>query len=691
MLDLAKDARWGRNGENFGEDKFLTAQFAVSYVLGLQNEGNLTDFSAAFATIKHFLGHGVSEGGRNAGPAMIGKRQLWTEYALPFKTAIQLAGAKGVMPAYNSIDEQPSINDPELFAALTEWGFDGRVVSDDHDIYRSEYWQGIATGETDAISQYLDVGGSVNYADWSTSSWVSSIVAAVASGQIPLSVLQDRVKDVMGVKYDVGLFDNPYLPDNFSSGRTDTQLAQDLALQGARESIILLKNDDRLLPLSNSTNNVALIGPFVEYAALGGYAKYGIHARQSTLRQGFVGYLGTDAVSTSWGTSDWLDFRPFIIPYYLLTPIPIRVSNATITSVPTATTKLYANASNPLSPGNAVNSIANLTTALPFFDSDNKNGFFATYYFDTNFSKIAWQTVEGPLLEYNIYPPNAPDGSHILQNVSFSVRWEGYLTSPVTVIGALGVMLNNGHAAMYVNDQLLINATNSVVASYCDGPSNFWSHYEANSTNIPTGLAEFEFKYGEVYKIRIDFVSTSTGVVAPAWHLAQRAAPNQSATEASVAQAVEVAAKADLIVLAVGSSPPSDQETCDVSTVNLTPNQTALADAVFALGKPVVLITYGPRPKGLMDYYQKAKAVLRTGYGGQAAGQAMADVIFGAVNPSGKLPLTIPYSVGTVPAYYNHQNGDYHYRYSDIPSRDVDGNLLDEGVYGAEVKSTKGL
>lgn len=654
-----KDGRWGRIGETFGEDKFLISSMGVSFVLGLQNDGNLTSTSAAVATIKHFIAHGASNGGRNVGPADVGKRELYSDYMVPFRDAVELADAKGVMVAYNTVDKAASAWNPELISELTSWGFSGRVVSDDHDISRSLTWHNAAEDPVDAVAKWLNTGGSVNYADWPNSQWISLVNQAVTGGKVSLSVLQQRVKEVMSVKYDVGLFENPYLPANFSYDKFDTEEAQGLALSSAQQSIILLKNSDGILPLSTNPGKIALIGPFVELSTLGGYVKYGIHARTTTLRQGIMDHLDSNSVDTSWGTSDWLDFRPQVIPYYLLSPAE-RNSTA--------------------------QQNVNGTNGVKYFESSPQDsGLLATYYYDQSFQEPAWQVIEGPLLEYNIYPPNAPDGSALLPTTKFSVRWEGYLTAPSTVKGAVGAMLNNGYAAVYVDDVLVVNASHSVVSSYCDGPGNWWSHYKANSSRIPDGLVEFNFVKDRQYKLRIDFVSTSAGVVAPAWNLVQRPSSELGPTDPGVQHAISVAQDSDVIILAVGSSPPSDQETCDVSTLALTANQTALADAVFELGKPVILITYGPRPKGLRNYYKKAAAVLRSGYGGQASGAALADVIFGNVNPSGRLPLTIPESAGTIPAFYNHQGGDYHYRYTDLPFEDLDGNTLEEGTYGALV------
>lgn len=127
VLDLTKDPRWGRNGENFGEDKILAAKMGVSYILGLQDNGNLTSLESVFATIKHFIAHGVPDGGRNIAPAHLGQRQLWNEYGVPFRDAVELGGAKGLMMSYNTIDGVPTAFDTTLYDRFfNEWGFDGK-------------------------------------------------------------------------------------------------------------------------------------------------------------------------------------------------------------------------------------------------------------------------------------------------------------------------------------------------------------------------------------------------------------------------------------------------------------------------------------------------------------------------------------------------------------------------------------
>jgi len=139
-------------------------------------------------------------------------------------------------------------------------------------------------------------------------------------------------------------------------------------------------------------------------------------------------------------------------------------------------------------------------------------------------------------------------------------------------------------------------------------------------------------------------------------------------TEDPVGQAVDVAKDADLIVLAVGANWNSDAESADRATLNLSANQTVLADAMFALGKPVVIVLQGGRPFAIPNYYSKAAAVLDAFFPGQSGGQAVSDVLFGLFNPGGRVPLSVPYDAGTLPAYYNYKFTAHAKNYTDLYS-----------------------
>ena len=314
----------------------------------------------------------------------------------------------------------------------------------------------------------------------------------------------------------------------------------------------------------------------------------------------------------------------------------------------------------------------------PSRDSD-ASGLRVTYYHDINFANVAYVIDnDAAHLEWDVTPPvNGPGGVQLLSNNSFSARWEGVLISPTTVYAALGANTNTGWAALYVNGTLVANATSgSVFSSYGDGATGNWSYWENNSTNIPPGLAPFDFIAGEMYDIRLDFVAGGgTGLVHAAWNLVDR--------NDGVQNAVDAAKDKDVIVLAVGYDPESDSETNDIADITLPANQTILTDAIYALGKQVILVLFGPRPKAISEYYLKAAAVLHAGYPGQSGGQNIADIIYGLRNPSGKLSVTVPYDRAAIPAYYNHEGTDYRYWYRELSQRTLQGDLVPYGVFGA--------
>lgn len=507
------------------------------------------------------------------------------------------------------------------------------MIADDHDIYRAYDWHRAADTPEQAIAKWLNVGGDTNYADWPTSEWISYIESAVSSGLVSMSTLRQRVKEQMIVIYDLGLFDNPYYPTNFTTGKVDQPETAAVALKAAQASIVLLKNDGAL-PLSKSeAPRIGLIGPFGDTtsALRGTYVRSGISYRVTTLRQSLLNY--TQHVTSSWGAPAWLDYRSEIIPLYSFRP--------------------------------TLNS--------------SEMGLKGTYYHDTNFQNVAYvRPVDSPKLEWDMLPPfNSPDGTQVLANNSFSVRWEGYFTSPANAKAALGAATSNGWAALYVDGRMIANATSgSIISSYSDGPTGSWAYYEQNSTQLPLGTAEFDFQEGKTYHVRLDFNSGGQpGLVYPAWNLVDR--------QDGVASALATAQNADLVVLAIGSDPESDSETNDVANIALSPNQTTLVDAVFALNKPVVLVVFGPRPEAIPEYYTRAAAVLAVGYPGQAGGEAIGNVLFGDINPSGRISVTVPISTGTIPAFYNHEGSDYRYWYRDTTQRSPwSGELQPFAVYG---------
>ncbi|KAJ7253794.1 glycoside hydrolase family 3 protein [Mycena rebaudengoi] len=480
VLDLGKDSRWGRTQEAWGEDFVHTAVMGTAFASGLSKNSSWADPDAVVPVLKHFAAYGSPRSGLNGSPSMYrGLRELLQEMLVPFKAAIDLGGARGIMMSYNEFDEIPSHVNPVLYSALADWGFDGFVTADDGAIAQLAGAHGVASSAEDAIAQWFNAGGMVNFYDFPIDVWVN-----------------------------------------------------------------LLENRDNTLPLNPTSQNIrkiALIGPFSDILNYGDYSgQWGMYPtnRSSTVRQAMVEHLKSNFPSThlvsSWGTDTW------------------------------------------------------------------------TYH---------GHIQETPNRDWGLYPPVG------LPSNNFSAIWEGELQVPV------------------------------------DGAPD--------TAQPPPGGGQFRFVRGARHKLRLEFqafnfvqkfanVNSLNAQIELFWNLVDR-------TD-SVQKAVDVASTADIVVLAVGANWNSDGENGDSSYVGTL---AVLADAIFALGKPVVLVLQGGRPFAIPNYYKQSAAVINAFFPGQSGGQAISDVLFGVFNPGGRVPLSVPFDVGTLPVYYNYKETAHFQNYTD--------------------------
>jgi beta-glucosidase len=258
VLDISRDPRWGRIEETCGEDPYLTAKLGIAYVRALQGP----DIKRGIvSTLKHFIGYGKSEGGLNHAPADIPQRMLREVYLYPFERVIKEAGALSLMNAYNEIDGIPCAASEELLTRILrdEWGFEGIVVSDYYAVimlYRNHH---IAATREDAARLALRAGIDQELPDQDCMTEIFK--DDVKSGKFPVDLIDRSVRRVLKVKFMLGLFEEPY------TGRKDTGKIFDipehrkLALEAARESIVLLKNNGNILPLDKGIKKLAVIGP----------------------------------------------------------------------------------------------------------------------------------------------------------------------------------------------------------------------------------------------------------------------------------------------------------------------------------------------------------------------------------------------------------------------------------------------
>jgi beta-glucosidase len=258
VLDVARDPRWGRLEETFGEDPWLIAQMGVAYVRGIQGE-RLTEGVAA--TGKHFVGHGASEGGMNWAPAHLGARELRDVYAFPFEAAIREAGLASIMNGYHELEGVPCGGSKALLTDLLrdEIGFDGLVVADYFAVDTLHTYHHFAVDKADAARRALEAGLDVELP--SLDCFGVPLRAAVERGLVPVALVDRAVRRLLRVKLELGLFERPYVDADAAPRVFDTAPQRALARELARKSIVLLKNDGGLLPLRKDLRRLAVIGP----------------------------------------------------------------------------------------------------------------------------------------------------------------------------------------------------------------------------------------------------------------------------------------------------------------------------------------------------------------------------------------------------------------------------------------------
>lgn len=270
VLDLAREPRWSRVEETYGEDPVLNSKMGEAMVKGFQGHDLKSGRNVA-STLKHFAAYGIPEGGHNGNAVHLGPRELRQSYLPPFKAAVK-AGALSVMTAYSSIDGIPSTANHWLLNDLLrdEWNFEGFVVSDLGSVEGLMGDHHIAASPQQAASLAINAGVD---ADLGGKGFGNSLLEAVKSGQVSESTLNTAVSRVLRLKFEMGLFENPYVNPAKTKREVRNKTHIALARQVARESVILLKNQEQLLPLSKGLKNIAVIGPNADntYNQLGDY------------------------------------------------------------------------------------------------------------------------------------------------------------------------------------------------------------------------------------------------------------------------------------------------------------------------------------------------------------------------------------------------------------------------------------
>lgn len=456
MVDIARDARWGRIVEGAGEDPYLGSAMAQAQVRGFQSTS--LGLESVLACVKHFAGYGAADGGRDYDSSYIPEVLLRNVYLPPFHAAEQ-AGAGSFMSAYMDLNDVPASGNHWLLTDIlrNEWGFRGFIVSDAFAV-ASLQTHGYASDPSDAALKAISAGLNI---DMASGTYVQNLPKLVADSQVSQTQLDDAVLPILALKYQLGLFDHPYVDEAKVEATLSRTEGLALERQVAARSMVLLKNDNHTLPLGKSVRRIAVIGPLAD---------------------------STRDIEGGW-------------------------------------------------------------------------------------------TVEG-----------------LFSNESKS--------HPVTVLVGLKNKLGPG-----------------VKISYVSGP--------ALSRKYPSMF--------DVLKGR-------------------KPEPQPSATEIAdtLAQVRAAASDSDLVIAVMGELADMSSEAASRASLNLPGIQQQMLETAISTGKPVIMVLENGRPLDICWAAAHAQAILEAWYPGTEGGDAVADVLFGDVNPGGKLPVSWPRAVGQEPVYYNH-------------------------------------
>lgn len=464
VLDVTRDARWGRVEETYGEDPYLVARMGGAYIKGLQGD-NLN--SGIVATAKHFAGYGTTEGGMNWTPAHIPERELREVYLTPFEAAVKEFKLASVMNGYHELDGVPCAANKRLLTDILrgEWGFDGIVVADYFAVNMLEAHHHMTASKAESAKVALTAGIDVELPG--TDCYGDVLLKAVEDGFISVDLVDTAVTRILSQKFALGIFENPYVDENAIA--FDTVEDRAVARELAQKSIVLLKNENDLLPLSKSVGSIAVIGP----------------------------------------------------------------------------------------------------------NADNVRNLFGDYTYPAHIETL-------------------------VESMNNSV---------------LGVPAPKGVTAANLEE-------------FIPAISIFQAIKDVVSTDTDIAYAKGCDVIGE--------------------------------SRDGFASAVEIASNADVAIMVMGDKAGltddcTSGEARDRAVLDLPGVQQDLVKAIYETGTPVVLVLLTGRPVTLNWMADDVPAILEAWFPSEEGGPAVADVIFGDVNPSGKLPMTFPRTVGQVPIFYGHR------------------------------------
>ncbi len=324
MLDIARDARWGRIVEGAGEDPYLGAAMAAAQVRGFQGD-DLADPERVLACAKHFAGYGASEGGRDYDPVYLSESQLRNVYFPPFLAAVK-AGAKTFMSAYMDLNDVPASGSRWLLRDVLreEWGFEGFVVSDAFAVGSLEI-QGHARDPRDAARRALKAGLNV---DMASSTYLGNLSKLVEDGSLSETEIDELVRPILATKIQMGLFERPYVDETLLEQVVARPEQRQAARLAAQRSMVLLRNEGGLLPLAKDQQNIAVIGPLADskVATEGSWMVFGHKPAAITVLEGIRARLPGATITYAPGPEIHRDIPHPFGEFDLIEKKPIQTS-----------------------------------------------------------------------------------------------------------------------------------------------------------------------------------------------------------------------------------------------------------------------------------------------------------------------------------------------------------------------------
>jgi beta-glucosidase len=618
-INLFRDPRWGRGMETYGEDPYLTGRMAVAFIRGLQ--GDDPKYLKVVATPKHYAVHSGPESLRHSFDAVVDEADLQDTYLPQFEAAIREGGAFSIMCAYNRVNGQPACASPRLLEDVLrrQWGFPGYVVSDCgaiRDIYQGhKFAPGAAEGAALALKAGTDLNCGTEY---------EILMPAVRGGLLAETDIDQALRRLLLARFKLGLFDPPEMVKyaQIPFGENDSRAHRDLALEAARKSIVLLKNDGGILPLSMAFKTIAVIGPNADdpEVLLGNYA--GAASEAITVLEGVRRRAGSAArVLFARGSELAANMPGF-------ETIP---SEALFTS--DGADRQHGLKGEYFPNGN-FDGQAHRPRELAVPNSGKRVGAIPT---DPQplFTRI------DPRVDFNWWD-GAPRPD--MNDDDFGVRWTGYLSAPFAGSYQLGAIGMNAFE-LYLDGNLLVQFNGIHDRAY--------------------RYAAAELQAGRLYRILLNYHEyLNDASIQLVW--ARPGGPRQEA-------ALAAARQADVVVLVLGLSPRLEGEDMrvpvegfeggDRTQLGLPRDQETLLQKIAAVGKPVVLVLLNGSPLAVTWARDHVPAIVEAWYPGQAGGAALADVLFGDYNPAGRLPVTFYRSLDQLPPFTDYSIKGRTYRY----------------------------